>query len=142
MREGKPAVRGKAAKSPTAAYILYYHITFRTKWSKSEFAEDTRAGLMAEILINICTDQGYDLFGLAVMPDHVHLILSLTPSVAPVTAVKYLKGVSSRAFHKEAGETGSLWSDGYSVTAVGTKNVWQTLSYVASQDTHHGLIPG
>jgi putative transposase len=142
IREGKNAIPAKPVKSPTAAYVLYYHITFRTKWSRETFAGDETAERLASILMDICSEKGFDLFGVAVMPDHVHVVVSLPPTVAPATAVKYLKGISSRLYHKGTGEAGSLWSDGYSATAVGTKNIWQTLSYLASQDVHHGLIPG
>lgn len=142
IREVKAADIDKAAKSPTAAYILYYHITFRTKWSRPTFAAADAAERMAGILMAICEDKGFQLFGAAVMADYIHIVVSLAPNVAPATAVRYLKGSSARLFHKDSDEKGSLWSDGYSVEAVGTKNVRQALSYVANQEAHHGLLPG
>ena len=141
-REGTGIIKDKPAKSPTAAFILYYHITFRTKWSRKAFGAEADAERMVDVLKGICQDKGYGLFGVAVMPEHVHVVVSLTPTVAPATAVKNLKGISARLFNKEEGKSGSLWSDGYSVEAVGTKNVWQVLSYVAKQEEHHGLVPG
>jgi putative transposase len=142
IREGKPLVPTSPRRSATAAFILYYHITFRTKWSKRVFERDDDAASLVDILIGICRGKGYALMGIAVMPDHVHAVVSLKPDIAPAAAVRFLKGVSAREYNRARGASGSIWSDGYSVEAVGKKNIWQVLSYVARQDTHHGVLPG
>jgi putative transposase len=142
IREGKPVVPPTPSRSATAAFVLYYHITFRTKWNKKVFERDGDAASMLDTLLGVCREKGYGLMGLAVMPDHVHAVVSLKPDVAPAEAVRYLKGVSAREFNRVRGASGSIWSDGYSVEAVGRKNIWQIMSYVARQDTHHGVVPG
>jgi len=140
-RDAIPAFKAKP-RSATAAYELNYHFVFRTKWSHRAFQEESRAAEMVNILKSIGNEKGYMVLGIAVMPEHVHIVLSLTPDIAPSTATRYLKGVSARTFHKTFGGSGSLWSNGYSVEAVGKKNVYQVLAYLARQDEHHGTIPG
>jgi putative transposase len=140
--DGTKALIKKGQRSATAAYVLNYHFVFRTKWNKKEFKDDTRAGMMVETLTAICEDKGYLLLGIAVPPEHVHIIVSVLPDVAPAVAARYLKGVSARKFNKAYGRSGPLWSDGYAVEAAGKKNVYQLLTYLARQDIHHGMLPG
>jgi putative transposase len=128
------------SRSATAAYELNYHFVFRTKWSHRAFQEESRASETVNILKSICHEKGYMVLGMAVMPEHVHIVLSLLPDIAPSTATRYLKGISARNFHKMFEGSGSLWSNGYSVEAVGKKNVYQVLAYLARQDEHHKII--
>jgi putative transposase len=139
---GNKSLTTKASKSSTAAYILFYHFVFRTKWNKKTFEDDRGASALIEVFIGICENKGYQLLGASVLQDHVHIIVSLKPDIAPSDAARYLKGVSATEFHKKFGGSGSLWSSGYSVEAVGRKNVHQVLSYIARQDEHHGTLPG
>jgi len=140
-------IRGAAAaeiqgrSSKTAAYILYYHYVFRTKYNTPAVTAEI-AGRLLDILDHVCEERGYVLFAAAIMPDHVHLVLSLTPTIAPADAMRYIKGRLAHDLHKEMGEGGgSMWGDGYYVEAVGKKNVHQVLHYVTRQDEHHDDTP-
>jgi putative transposase len=123
----------------TAAYILYYHYVFRTKYNRPVLNEAVARELIA-LLTLVCEERGYLLFAAAAMPDHVHLVLSLKPTTAPAEPMQYVKGRLSRelrrAFPELAGP--ALWASGYYVEAVGKKNVHQVLHYVSRQDEHHG----
>ena len=123
--------------SRTAAYVLYYHYVFRAKYNAPAITA-ARAAVVMDVLARVCEERGYVLFAAAVMPDHVHLVLSLKPVTAPADAMRYIKGRLSHDVHKETGGVGgSLWADGYYVEAVGKKNVLQVLHYVARQEEHH-----
>ena len=126
-------------KSPqTASYLLYYHYIFRTKWSKDSLSPEM-ADAFIDTLLEVCEERGYVLFGVAMMPDHVHLILSLKPTDSPYEPMQYIKGRISRELRMQFTELegDSLWGDGYYVEAVGKKNIWQVLHYVSRQDEHH-----
>jgi REP element-mobilizing transposase RayT len=77
------------------------------------------------------------------MPEHLHIVISLKPTDAPYKPMQYIKGRLSRELRAEFGDLpgDSLWADGYYVEAVGKKNVWQVLHYIARQDEHHGDPP-
>lgn len=59
------------------------------------------------------------------MPDHVHILIQLPPSIAVSKAVQYLKGGSSKVIRREFPELDewlwgdSLWQDGYFSETVG-----------------------
>ena len=137
IRDGVSAeVRNTSPR--TAAYILYYHYVFRTKYNRPVLNEAVAVELIAG-LTAICEEREYLLFAAAAMPDHVHIVLSLKPTTSPAEPMQYVKGRLSRelrrAFPELAGP--ALWASGYYVEAVGKKNIHQVLHYVSGQDEHH-----
>jgi putative transposase len=127
-------------KSTTAAYILNYHIVFRTKRNRPVLeGEVGREGL--KIILDVAERRGYKILAGAFMPDHVHLVIALTPSDRVSDAVRYFKGNTARVlrekFPRLREAAPSLWSEGYYVESVGLKNVKQVLSYVSRQEEHH-----
>ena len=127
-------------KSTTAAFLLNYHVVFRTKRNRRVLEGDVaREGL--RITLDVARDRGYKILGAAFMLDHVHLVVALTPSDRVSDAVRYFKGTTAKLLRKKFARlrdaAPSLWSEGYYVESVGLKNVKQVLSYVSRQEEHH-----
>ena len=127
-------------KSTTAAYILNYHIVFRTKRNRRVLEGDVaREGL--RLIVDVADRHGYKILAAALMPDHVHLVVALTPSDRVSDAVRYFKGTTARLlrekFPRLREAAPNLWSEGYYVESLGLKNVKQVLSYVSRQEEHH-----
>ncbi len=93
---GNKSLKSKTSRSSTAAYILFYHFVFRTKWNTEAFLADDTASYLIEVFIKICEKKDYQIPGASVLPNHVHIAVSLKPDVAPSEAARYLKGISSR----------------------------------------------
>ena len=76
-------------------------------------------------------------------PDHVHLLLSIPPSISVSKAVQYIKGKSSRKLLQEFellrkrywGQ--HLWARGYFVVTVGNVNSNEVQKYIEEQEMHH-----
>ena len=76
-------------------------------------------------------------------PDHVHLLLSIPPSISVSKAVQYIKGKSSRKLLQEYellrkrywGQ--HLWARGYFVVTVGNVNSNEVQKYIEEQEMHH-----
>jgi REP element-mobilizing transposase RayT len=68
--------------------------------------------------------------------DHVHLLLSLHPSVAVDKAVQLIKSGSSGWMHDQ-GEHGFAWQTGYGAFTIGMSQMNATLRYIANQKKHH-----
>lgn len=49
-----------------------------------------------KLLAQSAAERGYEVLGLEVMPDHVHIFLSALPAVSPALIAKVLKGASAR----------------------------------------------
>ncbi|NIT35871.1 MAG: IS200/IS605 family transposase [candidate division Zixibacteria bacterium] len=127
-------------KSTTAAFLLNYHVVFRTKRNR-RFLEGEVGQEGLTLILDVAEKRGYKILAAALMPDHVHLVVALTPSDRVSDAVRYFKGTTARLlrekFPRLRDATSSLWSEGYYVESVGLKNVKQVLSYVSRQEEHH-----
>jgi REP-associated tyrosine transposase len=70
--------------------------------------------------------------------DHVHVLISLPPSISLSKAVQLLKGNSSKWLHEEFRELRSFnWQEGYGAFSIGISGLEETKKYIASQAEHH-----
>jgi putative transposase len=97
---------------------------------------------LKRIIDEICMKYGYQCIEKEVMPDHIHLFLSLKPTVAPSDVVRTLKSISAielfksfPALKKFYGRCGSLWGSGYFVTTVGNATAETIKKYIQEQKT-------
>ena len=80
---------------------------------------------MKSILYSIAERKHWEILAVEVMPDHVHLFVSVPPAVAPSEVVKAFKGQSGRLFlmnHPEFTDPrydNSLWAPSYFVASAG-----------------------
>ncbi len=108
-----------------ARYELWYHIAWSTKYRKKVFTNDQSKQSVARLLGKIADKYGMEITELEVMSDHVHLLLSAPPRIAPSRAVQILKSVSTKALFgfypwlKRLYWGGELWVGGYFVRSAG-----------------------
>ncbi|MDR3295710.1 MAG: IS200/IS605 family transposase, partial [Clostridiales Family XIII bacterium] len=73
--------------------------------------------------------------------DHIHLLLSCPPGIAPSKVVQYLKGRSSRLLQEEFSDLKKrywgqhLWSRGYFCATVGSVTEDMIKQYIENQET-------
>ena len=101
-----------------------YHIVFCAKYRRKaiygQYREDLR-----EMIRNLCKYKGIEIIEGHMMPDHVHLLLSIPPKYSVAQIVGYIKGKSAlMIFDKHANlkyKYGNrhFWSEGYYVSTVG-----------------------
>jgi putative transposase len=100
----------------------------------NQYREDLR-----EIIKVLCKYRGVEIIEGHLMPDHVHLLVSIPPKLAVSTFVGYLKGKSAlMMFDKHANLKYKLgnrhfWSTGYYVSTVGL-NEATIKKYIQDQD--------
>ena len=76
-------------------------------------------------------------------PDHVHLLISVPPSISLSKAVQYIKGKSSRKLLQEFEVLQKkywgqhLWARGYFAVTVGNVNTEDVQRYIEQQEEHH-----
>ena len=101
-----------------------YHIVFTPKYRRKIIYNQYRESLK-EILKNLCKYKGIEIIEGHMMPDHVHLLLSIPPKYSVSQIMGYLKGKSAlMMFDKHANlkyKFGDrhLWAEGYYVSTVG-----------------------
>ena len=115
---------GEYRTSAHAVFDIKYHIVWITKYRykilRGRVAERAR-----DLLRQICQSREVVIVRGVVSPDHIHMLVSCPPNMAPAKLVQYLKGRSSRRLQDEFGELRKrywgqhLWARGYFCASVG-----------------------
>jgi len=74
-------------------WVCKYHIVFTPKYRRKIIYNQYREDLI-EIFKRLCSYKGVEIIEGHMMPDHVHMLLSIPPKIAVPTFIGYLKGKS------------------------------------------------
>jgi len=70
--------------------------------------------------------------------DHVHIILSIPPSVSASKAIQLIKGISSKWVNDEFPDKGRFsWQQGYAAFSLSPSRMQKTVEYIQNQAEHH-----
>ena len=95
---------------------------------------------MKEIVQEVCLEKDVETLEMEVMPEHVHLLLSVDPHFGVHRAIKAIKGKSSRELRKEFSQLTTklptLWSNSYFVSTSGGAPLEEIKTYIQNQKTY------
>ena len=114
---------------------LYYHLVWATKNREPLISVDLEAKLY-DHLRRSCVDMKVFLYALNGMPDHVHVVCSVPPTLSISATVKQLKGASARLLNGE--HTWFAWQPGYAALTFAGRDLRMVQDYVDRQKQHHG----
>ena len=124
-------------KRAGAFYQLVYHFTWSTKHRLPLITPEVEARLYPYIGYK-CRELGYRLHAVNGVEDHIHVLVSLTPSHVVADVAKNLKGASSHHINKESGlDTTLYWQDGYGVVTLRKSEIPKIVGYIMNQKQHH-----
>ena len=121
-------------------WMCKYHIVFTPKYRRKAIYNEYRAD-MIEIIKTLCKYKGVEIIEGHMMPDHVHLLLSIPPKMSVSSFMGYLKGKSAlMIFDKHANlkyKYGNrhFWAEGYYVSTVGLNDA-TVQKYIQDQEKH------
>ncbi len=116
---------------------LHYHIIFSTKNRERWLTPDVEPRIWA-YLGGLAREHRCVPLKIGGVEDHVHLVVSVPPSVALSKVLQLLKGSSSKWIHDTFPSLGGCgWQDGYSAFTVSKSNLTGVMRYVAGQREHH-----
>ena len=130
-----------ANKSDSLAHTKWmckYHIVFSPKYRRKVIYNQIRKDI-GEILRTLCQYKGIEIHEGHLMPDHVHLLMSIPPKYSVSSVMGYLKGKSAlMIFERHANlkyKYGNrhFWCEGYYVSTVGL-NEETIRKYIAEQE--------
>ncbi len=130
-----------ANKSDNLAHTRWmckYHIVFSPKYRRKVIYNQIRKDV-GEIIRTLCQYKGVEIHEGHLMPDHVHLLVSIPPKYSVSSVMGYLKGKSAlMIFERHANlkyKYGNrhFWSEGYYVSTVGL-NEETIRKYIAEQE--------
>ena len=101
-----------------------YHVVFCPKYRRP-------------VLVDGVDELGFEIVEMEVMPDHVHLLLSVDPQLSIHRAIKRIKGRSSHDLRAEfpwlKSRIPTLWTNSYFVSTVGGVSLAQVRKYIERQ---------
>ena len=130
-----------ANKSDSLAHTKWmckYHIVFTPKYRRKIIYNQIRKDV-GEILRTLCQYKGVEIHEGHLMPDHVHLLVSIPPKHSVSSVMGYLKGKSAlMIFERHANlkyKYGNrhFWCEGYYVSTV-RLNEETIKKYIAKQE--------
>ena len=101
-----------------------YHIVFAPKYRRKIVYNQYRESIK-EIIKQLCSYKGVEIIEGHLMPDHVHLLLSIPPKMSVSSFMGYLKGKSALMIFDRHGNlkykfgNRHFWAEGYYVSTVG-----------------------
>ena len=105
-------------------YQTAYHVIWCPKYRKRILTGEIAKSLCLAIN-EICIERKWPMLTLEIQPDHIHLFVTIPPSLAVADAVKILKGSTARKLFatfpvlKDQLYGGHLWSPSYYVGTAG-----------------------
>ena len=118
-------------------WMCKYHIVFTPKYRRKIIYNQYKADIR-DIIKQLCSYKGVEIIEGHLMPDHIHMLVSIPPKISVSSFMGYLKGKSSLMIFQRFGNmkfayrNREFWCKGYYVDTVG-KNTAAIKSYIANQ---------
>lgn len=119
-------------------YDIKYHIVWITKYRHKILRGDV-ALRARELIREICMVREVQIIRGSLAPDHVHVLVSVPPSLSASKLVQYIKGRSSRKLQQEFQELRRrywgqhMWGRGYFCATVGAVDEEMIKEYIENQ---------
>ena len=126
-------------KGAHGAWHLHYHIVFPVKCRKS-LLDEVLTTMIQEAAAEIAEKFPIEMEAIGMDQNHIRLLCSAHPKVAPGRSVQMFKRLTAREIFRRKPAVkrvlwgGEIWTDGYDVATGGERAHWQTVErYVQRQ---------
>jgi REP element-mobilizing transposase RayT len=121
-----------------ALWRLYYHLVWATK-ERQPLINSDREDELYRYIIAKADDLGCIVHAIGGVEDHIHLVVSIPPTLAIADFVKKIKGSSAHYLNQSLSTSLDKfgWQEGYGVFSMGGKQLEQAVEYVKNQKAHH-----
>lgn len=125
-----------------SVFLLTYHVVFVTKYRKKVITDEI-GDLMKDHAAYICGRFDSELISAETDQDHMHLLISMPPDVAPSKLICCLKTQLSKEVRQNHAEhvqkylwgNAPFWSASYFIATTGTTSMEKVKEYIDSQRT-------
>lgn len=116
---------------------ITYHIILATHRRAKTILESHERELY-KFLYEFSTDRNIKIWRIGGMPDHIHILCDIPPTIAVAEFIRSLKTESSKFMkinpHFPQWES---WSAGYGIFSIESKNRISRINYIKNQKEHH-----
>ena len=116
---------------------IYIHVVFTVQGRLNLIPKQHREELH-KIITGIISNRNQKLISIFAMPDHVHLLVGLKPSMALSDLVRDIKSGSSKYITEKKWVKGKFnWQEGHGSFSHSRSQISQVANYISNQETHH-----
>ncbi|MHB8302611.1 MAG: REP-associated tyrosine transposase [Acidobacteriaceae bacterium] len=118
-----------------------FFATTKTSMGRALFQSERNALLLIDVLRSYVATGKFQLRDFVIMPDHVHLLLTVTGDTTIERAMQLIKGGFSYRLKKELGYLGEVWQRGFSEVRVNDRESYlRHREYMAQNPVKAGLV--
>lgn len=125
----------KHRKHKGGTFNINYHIVFCPKRRRCVLVDDIASDCVSILRDTVAKING-KVEALEILPDHVHLFVSMHPKLSPHLLVKKLKGATSNFLRKKYPQLTcipALWSSSYYIGTIGSASETVVKLYIENQ---------
>ena len=116
---------------------IYIQIVFAVKGRQNLIAKDNREELH-KFITGIVTNREQKLLAIFAMPDHVHILVGLKPSISISDLVRDIKAGSSKFINDSKWINGKFnWQEGFGAFSYSKSNLDNVVKYILNQEVRH-----
>jgi len=119
----------------TSVFLINYHFVWIPR-RRRPVLKGRVADRLRELIEEKAKELKLDIIEFAVQPDHVHLLVSAPPDLAPNQIMHRIKGYTARVLRKEfpfLRKLPSMWTRAYFVSTVGKVSAETVRKYIEAQ---------
>ena len=126
-------------RTETTVYSCKYHIVFCPKYRRKVLREPI-AERFKELILSLQEQYNFIVIEMEVMPDHVHLLLDIDPTVGVNKIVSKIKGFTAHYLTREFPELKrklpTLWTRSKLIATVGSVSLEVVKQYIQEQKSN------
>lgn len=116
---------------------IYIQIVFAVKRRHNLISKENREELH-KFITRIVSNRGQKLFAVFAMPDHVHILVSVGPSISISDLVRDIKAGSSKFINDKKWTNEKFnWQEGFGAFSYSKSGVDSVVKYILNQEQHH-----
>jgi putative transposase len=116
---------------------MYYHYVFNTYKRQYILIDKDLVQFLTKTFYEIASEKGFEIKSLAILADHVHVLVGHAAEMGSSNVMKLLKGISARYFFKQFRTNRfvyrKLWGRSYYVEEVPASAVFKIINYIKHQ---------
>jgi len=117
---------------------MYFHLVWHTKGSLPLIKPNVEPLLHKYLIHRVLETPEAIVHAVGGIEDHIHMAVSLPPTIEPANWVGDIKGASSHHInHGPCGAGASAWQTGYGIVTFGAGDLEWVVGYIRNQREHH-----
>ncbi|MBQ1468288.1 MAG: IS200/IS605 family transposase [Solobacterium sp.] len=132
-------MKSEYRSTETTVYCCRYHVIFCPKYRRKVLREPI-AQRFKKIVLSMQEEQNFYVLEMEVMPDHVHLLLDVDPTIGINILVSRIKGKTAHILNREFPELErklpTLWTRSKFIATVGSVSLDVVKKYIEDQKTN------